>query len=219
MSTIQTVNSRTTTFAYSGTNLTQITNPDGGVHTFSYDTTTNLHHLTGETFANLQNEWAYNSSSGALATATWGSATAGGQTNPSVTAVSPEAAVGLTAAVGVTPLATETDGDGHTTQWQLDAQGRPLVEYAADGGATVNALNANGWVTAVTDPMGRTMTYALDSDGYVTQQTNPDGSTIGYQYQASFHALVSMTDERNNTTTYAYDSGGHLTSTTDAWGT
>ncbi len=64
LSTIQTVNSRTTTFAYSGTNLTQVTDPDGGVHTFSYDTTTNLHHLTGETFANLQNEWAYNASTG-----------------------------------------------------------------------------------------------------------------------------------------------------------
>ena len=216
---IQTVNSRTTTLALdTHGNLTQITNPDGGVHTFSYDTTTNLHHLTGETFADLQNEWAYNASSGALATATWGSATAGGQTNPSVTAVSPEAVQGLTAAVGTTPLASETDGDGHTTQWQLDAQGRPLVQVAPDGGVTQYALNADGWVTAETDALGRTTSYALDSDGYVTQQTNPDGSTLGYQYQASFHALVSMTDERGDTTTYAYDAQGHLTSTTDALG-
>ena len=35
LSTIQSVNSRTTTLVYSGTDLTQITNPDGGTHTFS----------------------------------------------------------------------------------------------------------------------------------------------------------------------------------------
>ena len=50
-------------------------------------------------------------------------------TNPDATAVSPEAAVGLTAAAGVTPLATETDGDGHTTQWQLDGN-RPANHVA-----------------------------------------------------------------------------------------
>ena len=65
---IQTVNSRVSTLALdTHGNLTQITNPDGGVHTFAYDTTTNLHHLTGATFANLQNGWAYNAISGALA--------------------------------------------------------------------------------------------------------------------------------------------------------
>src|SRR5207249_3916182 len=60
LSTIQTVNSRTTTLAFDGTalgsNLTKVTNPDGGLHTFSYDAN---HRLTGETFDTLQNEWSY----------------------------------------------------------------------------------------------------------------------------------------------------------------
>ena len=56
VSTIVTGNSRTTTLAYSGSNLTQVTNPDGGVETFSYDAN---HRMTGQTFANLQNSWAY----------------------------------------------------------------------------------------------------------------------------------------------------------------
>ena len=89
VSTIVTGNSRTTTLAYSGSNLTQVTNPDGGVHTFSYDAS---HRVTGETFANLQNEWSY--SNNALATMTWGSGS-----SPSVTGYTPIAVQGLSAAV------------------------------------------------------------------------------------------------------------------------
>jgi len=202
---IQTVNNRVTTLALdTHNNLTQITNPDGGVHTFAYDATTNLHHLTADTFANLQNEWAYGAASGALATLTMGSPTGGGQTNLDVTSVSPEAVQGLAAAVGTTPLATETDGDGHTTAWKLDAQGRPLLQYAADRGALTQWMrDANGRVTAVTDPLGRTTTFALDSLGFVTLETQPDSSTLGFQYQTAFHALISMTNELGASTTYA----------------
>ena len=70
LSTIKTVNNRTTTFAYTGTDLTQITNPDGGVQTFAYDTN---HRLTGDTFANTQDSWTY--SNDALASLRKGSST------------------------------------------------------------------------------------------------------------------------------------------------
>jgi RHS repeat-associated protein len=218
LSTVKAVNSRTTTLAYDGTalgsNLTQITNPDGGLHTFSYDAN---HHVTGETFANLQNEWSYGSA-GALATATWGSTSSGGVTNPSTTAVGPAAVQGLSTPA-VTPfLASETDATGHTTAWQLDGVGRPVQQLAADGGPSPYALDANGRVTVETDPLGRATTYARDSAGYVTQETLPDGSTRTWQYQSAFHALTTYTDERGATTTSAYDAAGHLTSTTDALG-
>src|SRR5262249_36450570 len=58
---------RTVTLTYGSGNLTQIKNPDNGLHTFAYDTG---HRPTSETFANLSNSWAYNY--GALATLTWG---------------------------------------------------------------------------------------------------------------------------------------------------
>jgi YD repeat-containing protein len=209
VSSIVTGNGRTTTLAYSGSNLTQVTNPDGGAHTFSYDAN---HRVTGETFANLNNEWAYKN--GALATITWGSAT-----SPSTTAVVLAAVQGLSAAVRAA-VAQQTDAASDVAQWQLDAQGRPTQETAPNGGVTTWARDGNGYVTATTDPLGRTTSHALDGAGYVTQQTNPDGTTEGFAYQASyptaFHALTSFTDERNNTTTYAYDSQGHRTSTTDA---
>ena len=206
---IVTGNSRTTTLAYSSGNLTQVTNPDGGTPTFTYD---GSHRMTGETFANLQDSWAYGSS-GALGTMTWGSSG-----SPSVTTYLPLLAQGLSAAARGPVSATVTDALGYTTNWQLDGQGRTLQETAANGEVTTWKRDANGYVTSTTDPDGRTTTYALDTAGYTTQVTNPDGTTEGYQYQASFHALISMTDERNQTTTFAYDTGGHQTSTTDSAG-
>ncbi len=212
LSTIQTVNGRTYTAAYDGSNdLTQVTNPDHGAHTFSYDTTS-LHRVLTEAFANLSNSWSYGAGGG-LATDTWG-----GTGSPGVSTLLPVVAQGLTTPVVGPVLAAQTDPTGHAGQVQLDGVGRPLKQFAADGGPTQWARAASGWVTAETDALGRTTTYALDSDGYVTRQTNPDGSTLGYQYQTAFHALVSMTDARGETTTYAYDPQGHLTSTTDALG-
>jgi RHS repeat-associated protein len=212
---VATGNGRTTTLAYDTAthpNLTQVTNPDGGVETFSYDTN---NRMTGQTFANLQNSWAY-ASSGVVGTMTWG-----GSGSPSATTYSPAVIQGLSAAVRQA-TATETDPTGNVTTWLLDAQGRPTQQTAPNGGVTTWNRNANGYVTSTTDPIGRTTTYALDSAGYATQVTNPDGTTQTSAYQASyptaFHALTTFTDERGKTTTYAYDSQGHQTSTTDPLG-
>jgi RHS repeat-associated protein len=230
VTTIKTVNNRTTTLAYSGTNLTQITDANGGVHTFSYD---GGHRDTAETSGDpIINEYAY-AASGMLSTITHGSTTGtGGITNPNVTAVTPAAAAGLAVSGSGTPaagtvFATETDGNGDTTTWQLDAQGRPLQEIAPDGGVWQWARDANGRVTVATDPLNRATTFALDAQGYVTQTTLPDGATQQYQYQAPFvlgtattvfHALTTFTDERSKTTTFAYDNQGHLTRQTNPLG-
>jgi YD repeat-containing protein len=216
-----TVLSRTTTLALDGSttpaNLTQVTNPDGGAHTFAYD---GSRRVTGETFANLNNAWAY-TSSGTLGTFTWGSS---GPSNPSNTLVSPIAVQGLVAASGTgaaadgVAQATDTDPDGHKTLWQLDAVGRPLQQVAGDGGVTNWTYN-NGYVATVTDPLGRTTTYARDSAGYVTQATLPDGNTQSYQYlNNGFHSLATFTNERGYSSTYAYDSQGHRTTATNALG-
>jgi YD repeat-containing protein len=229
LQTIQAVNGQTTTLAYSGTALTQITNPDGGLHTLSYD---GNKHLTGETWTStanptvvlLQNEWFYGTS-GALASYTWGSLqSSSGDTNPSNYTLSPAIVQGLGGLVAGLVMATSTEPvlqpgvAAHQSAFQLDGAGRLLQALAADGGLTQDARDANGRVTVMTDPLGRVTTYARDSAGYVTQITNPDGTTRNYQYQASDHALTTYTDERGNTTTYQYDGQGHRKTATDALG-
>ena len=63
--TIATVNGRTTTLTLNGSgDLSQITNPDTKVHSFTY-AGGSAHELTAETFGTLQNGWAY--TDGALA--------------------------------------------------------------------------------------------------------------------------------------------------------
>jgi hypothetical protein len=56
---------------------------------------------------------------------------------------------------------------------------------AADGGAT-NWTYSNGFVSTVTDPLGRTTTYVLDSQGYATLTSLPGGATRAYQYQLPY---------------------------------
>jgi RHS repeat-associated protein len=198
----------TTTLTLSGGgDLTLVTNPDGGLHTLTYD---GSHHLTGDQLANVQNGWAY-SSAGALATLTWG-----GSGSPSVSQLTPAAVRGLSAPFVGTLAATLTDPSSHVTSWQLDGQGRTLQQLAADGGLTQYQRDSNGRLTQVTDPLNRITTYTLDSLGYVTQEKFPDGNTQNYAYQSAFHALTTFTNERNYTTTYAYDSQGHKTTETDA---
>jgi YD repeat-containing protein len=156
---ISTAGSRSYSLTDSGTNVSQITNPDSGVHTFTYD---GSHHLTGDTLANVQHAWAYNSSTGALATLTWG-----GSGSPSVTALSPAASQGLSAVVRSPGQATVTEPLGHKTAWQLDSSGRPLQEVAADGGVWKWTLDSNGRVLTATDPLLRSIRSRPGIDGIV----------------------------------------------------
>jgi RHS repeat-associated protein len=214
--TIVTANNRVTTLTLSSGNLSAITNPDGGLHSFTYDANKRL---TNEAFGALQNNWSY-SASGALGTIIWGSSP-----SPSVSTLSPVSVQGLAPSSGNgtpvagTVLASLTDPDTHVTAWQLDAQGRPLQQIAADGDITQWTRDpSTTWVTKVTDPLNRVTTFVRDSAGYVTQETLPDGSTRNYAYQSAFHALTTFTNERNKTTTFGYDSQGHQIRMTDALG-
>ena len=200
---IETVNSRTTTLTLDGSNnLTEISTPDGGVQTMTYDAN---QHLTSWVLGVEQQNWSY-SSAGVFDEPSMGLA----DFQPAVTQ-------GLSALVAGVVYASNADPYGNTQQVEVDSQGRPLVEIAANGGVTTMTYS-NGFPTSETDPLGRTTTYTLDSLGYVTLETLPDGSTITYQYQSAFHALTTMTDERGDTTTYAYDVYGHMTGETDALG-
>src|SRR5262249_51784218 len=161
-----TANNRTTTLILSSGKLQQITNPDGALHTFAYDTNKRV---TGETFANTQNGWAY-AASGTLNHITWGSST-----SPSVSVLSPAGVQGLsTLAIG-SALAKLTDPLGHVFLQGLDTKGRLTQDIAADGGQTNYVLDGNGFPTSVTDPLNRTTTYVRDAQEYITQETLPDG--------------------------------------------
>src|SRR5205807_1290765 len=114
--TIVTANNRTTTLALSSGSLSTITDPDGGVRTFTYVSS----RLTNDTFGMLQRGYSY--SNGAAATITWGSSN-----GPSKSKLSPATVQGIYVAQpmgapspsAAGPIqATLTDPNTHVTAWQ-----------------------------------------------------------------------------------------------------
>jgi RHS repeat-associated protein len=217
LQTIKTVNqTRVYTLGYNtpaGTtinDLASVTNPDGGLRMLGYDGST--HRLTSETFGAVQNQWGF-ATTGMENSSTWGN-----PSSPSTMIYAPMAAQGLTATVFGNPRGTATDALSNATQYEMDFRGRPTLELAADGGATIWTRDTAGRVLTATDPIGRTTTYVRDSKGYVTNETLPDSSTRAYAYESTFHNVTQITDERSNLTTYQYDSQGHRTAAIDALG-
>ncbi|MBL0250019.1 MAG: RHS repeat protein [Elusimicrobia bacterium] len=49
---------------------------------------------------------------------------------------------------------------------------------------TLLAYNAGGYLSGVTDAVGRQVTFATDALGRVTRQTMPDGRVVDYGYDA-----------------------------------
>lgn len=209
---IQTSNSRTVTLTLATNDLTQITNPDGGAHTFTYAS----HRMTGETFGLLHNEWDYDSS-GAVGTMTWGSTSFGGVSNPSRTILAPAVTQGVSALTAGTLWASSASPDGHVSNVALDGSAKPTQRLAADGGWSQTGYT-NALPTSFTDEIGRTTTQGRDAQGFVTQTLNADSTTRSAAYRGGDHALTTATNERGKVTLNDYDTDGHLTGRTDAEG-
>ncbi len=209
-------NSRVTTLTLSSGDLTKITDPTGGVHTFTYDSDSRL---TREQFGpNVESNYAY-TSYGTVGTVTLGTTTYGGVTNPTRSVVSPVIiqGVGTTPAAG-TVYGSVTDAVGAVTKVNVDSRGR-AQEVVDALGVGVQYTYSSGYVTKVTDALNRVTTYTRDAQGYVTKVTNPDLTSMVYAYaNNAYHSLTTITNERGYTTTMGYDGSGRHIRTTDALG-
>jgi YD repeat-containing protein len=194
-------------------NLVNITNPDGGVRTFTYD---GNHLLTRDQYGpNLESNYAY-TGFGTVGTITQGAITVGGVSNPTRVTVNPAILTGVGTTPGVgKPYGSTTDGLGSTRRLLVDPEGRPMQSIAAEGTAG-NTTYSDGYVTTQADAQGRVTTYTNDTEGYPTRIDFPDGTWVTYSYQSSPKAVTSMTDQRGFTTTFTYNAGGQLVSSTDA---
>ncbi len=73
----------------------------------------------------------------------------------------------------LTPVAYGYDANGHLTSVTQGSRSASL------------AYNAQGFLSGITDPLGRTVQFGYDADGHVTSQTLPDGQVIGFTYDAN----------------------------------
>jgi YD repeat-containing protein len=204
LSTITAAGGRSTSLTFTGSDLTQITDPAGGTHTFTYSG----HLLTGETFGALHEAYTY--SNGLAATTQLGSDTA--------SSVSPGIAAGLTAgATAVTGgvVGSITDGLGATTKTSYNSFGQPVQTQATNGAIQRYGRNANGFVIDYVDPLNRETTFAVDLAGRILGETFPDGTHATWAYGGANGALTQYATPKGGLWTYTNDANGDPLTATD----
>ena len=76
----------------------------------------------------------------------------------------------------------------------------------------------SGRITGIADPSGRSLQYQYDSAGNMVAFTDANGGTFNYSYDGS-HAMLTAVDPQNNTfLTNTYDSSGRVISQSDGAG-
>ncbi|MFS0729432.1 RHS repeat-associated core domain-containing protein [Curtobacterium sp. 1P10AnD] len=106
-------------------------------------------------------------------------------------------------------MASESDGNGHTTSYTYDDDDRQLTESFSDGTTTVtNTYDGNG-NELTSASAGGTITNTYDPVGHLTStQNSAGGSTISYTYDRVGNELTSTNGA--GTVTYAYDAANVL---------
>jgi RHS repeat-associated protein len=192
----------------SGSNVTQVTSPNGRYIQFTYDSQNRVTQATDNSGRSVS--YTYDSS-GRLATAT--------------------DAAGFAEQYGYDPATngmnavTDRRGNLVTQNW-FDSNGRVTKQQLADGAVWQFAytLDGNGKVTqtTVTDPRGYIRQDTFNSSGYLTQRVLGQGQSVQQTYvitRGSNNFVQSETDTLNRKTSFGYDSFGNVMSITLLTGT
>jgi RHS repeat-associated protein len=204
---------RTLTMTHNASNdLTGITDADGSLRTFTYDSS---HHLVNEQWGPLNITYTYDSTVGEIS----GFNEGGGN----VYAITPanEAGLAISPAISLNQVVgTVTDPLGYKTTYTLDTLGRLTKLQTPDGATQSWKRDVHEQTTAYTDALNRVTTYVYDYNtgkGDLTQVTNPDAGVENFQYDSTYHQLTQMQDSLNHLTTFTY-TGVDLTKVQDAVG-
>jgi len=188
--------------------ITQITDPQGNIYSYSYDASGNLASVT---YPNT----------------TPSSAVCGGASAPNTSQYTYAAnhyyTGGTNALCYLLPSTdyfgpNDTDPNGLPLNGRLqsvtDAAGNTTsYQYNLASTTTINGTAVSTTTTIVTYPDKGTATMVYDSYGDLLQSTDPNGNTTTNAYDAN-HNLISTTDPLGHTTTSTYDSNGNKTSST-----
>lgn len=236
-------NSNAVTFAYTGGNLTTVTDAAGRTSILAYDSG---NHLTSVTDPN-GNSYSVTYSNGALATVTYPD---GGtwrytfddkafmlsKTDPmgftttyayddGHRVISSTDSEGKTRSI-IYPTGTDTvkttaftEKDGGVWQYTYDTEKGTLNRKTdPQGGVTAYTYDGNGNRLSTTEPDGSISNYTYDTKGNMTSTTDALGQTTTYTYN-TFGQVTGIKDSHGNTTSYTYDANGNLAAMTDPAGT
>ena len=192
---------RTTTYAYDALEqLTSVTDPAGDTTSYAYDgngrttaVTDPNGHTTSYAYDADGNQTSTTDATGAVTTYGW-------DANGDQVSI--------------------TDANDHETRYGYDPAGQLTsvtegYKAGAKPGPDVNvvsayAYDADGNLTAVTDPNGHVTTYTVDRSGRTVSEVNPVGSTTKWAHTAAGRLAKTVTGT-GATTTYGYNARGDLT--------
>jgi RHS repeat-associated protein len=91
-----------------------------------------------------------------------------------------------------------------------DTRGR--VSKVAQGTRSVlYAYNTEGYLSQITDPLGRIVRYTYDTAGNATQVTLPNNQVVGYSYDVNGN-VTSLTPPGKTAHSFAFNAGDYVTS-------
>lgn len=82
-------------------------------------------------------------------------------------------------------LVTVTDASGNVTTIQRNASEQPTAIVSPYGQITTLAVDKNGFLRRITDPLDKSATFANTSTGLLTSRTDENGNTFNYTYDGN----------------------------------
>jgi RHS repeat-associated protein len=111
-------------------------------------------------------------------------------------------------------LVTQTDAAGAVTGYGYDNNNNLLTVTDPLGKVTTNAYDADDRLLSVTDPLGHKVSRTYDAAGEPKTATDAAGDVIQYQYDADGRR-TTVTDPLGNQSSASYDTRSRLTLVTD----
>lgn len=200
---IDAANNTSTISNTSSTARGEVTAPDGGSFSSTYDSASGK--VASETFAGGQTtRYGYTSRTDSR-----------GFTHRDLTTITyPDGSTQLFTYDASGNRLSKTTQDGYPSQFEYDQFGR-LTKYTNPlGGVSTHTYDGKGNRSASTDPAGNTTSTEYDSFDRVTKVTRADGSSRQTTYDP-LNRKTSITMESGGMTAFTYDANGNLLVVTD----
>src|SRR5215212_8635421 len=114
-------------------------------------------------------------------------------------------------------MLSETDPLNHTTSYTYDGNRQKLTEKDALENVTKYAYDTNGHLKSLTDPLNKTVNFVNNANGLVLTATDQAGKVRTFSYDATSN-FTGITDEIGNSFSMAYDDKGNPLTLTDGNG-
>ena len=199
--------------------VTQMTDPDGKVWTYAYDTSGNRSSVTDP--LTDKTTYVFDSLSRLTSMVTPKGNVSGGTPSVYTTTYSPnpwgqpltvtDPLLHQTSNVydGDQNLTSSTDANQHQTIYKYDLESELTEVDRADASTVKTGYDANGNVQTQTDGLTHQVTYGYDPLNRKTSTTDALNRVTSYSYDAAGN-LTSLLDPLNQTTSYRYDVGNQL---------